>query len=207
MGNRINILISSVGGQGGLSLSRMIAVASGISGYSVATGETLGMAQRFGSVKSFVRIGLGEKVYSPVFSLREADYLLCLELIECTRNLGYLRENGRTIASLEVKPPISMSLEASKSKPNYSQYIEALKSFASNEIIFIDPDEVRRAAGTIKAVNAAILGAFVSISNLFEDKVILESMREVLGSEKAIESSRKAYELGKSLAKKEQSLA
>jgi len=44
------ILIASVGGQGGLTLARVIAEVAVLSGLSVRTGETLGMAQRYGSV-------------------------------------------------------------------------------------------------------------------------------------------------------------
>jgi len=61
----INILIASVGGQGGLTLSRTIAIAAVMKGYSVRTGESLGMAQRFGSVVSYVRIG--KEVKAPIF--------------------------------------------------------------------------------------------------------------------------------------------
>mgnify|MGYP001773234268 CR=1 FL=1 len=76
---RTNILIASVGGQGGLTLGRILAVASILQGLSVKTSETLGMAQRYGSVVGYVRIG--EKIYSPLFGPGEADYLLGLSLI------------------------------------------------------------------------------------------------------------------------------
>ncbi|MEM4775425.1 MAG: 2-oxoacid:acceptor oxidoreductase family protein, partial [Sulfolobales archaeon] len=76
----VNIAIASVGGQGGLTLSRVLAVAAVLDGLSVRTGETLGMAQRYGSVVSYVRIGT--RVLSPTFSDGEGDYLLGLELLE-----------------------------------------------------------------------------------------------------------------------------
>jgi len=56
------ILIASVGGQGGLTLARVIAEVAVLSGLSVRTGETLGMAQRYGSVVSYVQIG--SRVYN-----------------------------------------------------------------------------------------------------------------------------------------------
>jgi len=107
----VNILIASVGGQGGLTLSRIIAEASVIQGLSVRTGETLGMAQRFGSVLSFVRVG--ERVLSPIFGRGEADYLLGLELVETLRAIEYLRDSGLAIAANEYKPPVSSSLKPS----------------------------------------------------------------------------------------------
>jgi Pyruvate/2-oxoacid:ferredoxin oxidoreductase gamma subunit len=90
----VNILIASVGGQGGLTLARVLAEAAVMSGWSVRTGETLGMAQRYGSVVSYVRLGLGVEVRSPTFTPGEADYLLGLELFESLRNIHYLSENG-----------------------------------------------------------------------------------------------------------------
>jgi len=200
MEGKVNILISSVGGQGGLSLSRMLAEASGISGYSVSTGEILGMAQRFGSVVSFVRIGIGTKVYSPIFSKGEADYLLCLEIIECARNIGYLKKTGSVITSLEAKPPVSASMEGKKKAAPASQYIDYIAAKAPRAI-FIDHLKVKEAAGTLRSMNAAVLGAFTYTSKIFDDSAVLEAMRKVLRSQRAYESSEKAYLYGKTVAR------
>jgi len=52
-----NVLISSVGGQGGVTLSRILSNAALLQGLNVRVGETLGMAQRGGSVQSHIRVG------------------------------------------------------------------------------------------------------------------------------------------------------
>lgn len=199
---KVNILISSVGGQGGLSLSRMIAEAAALKGYAVSTGEILGMAQRFGSVLSFVRIGIQEMVYSPIFSKGEADYLICMELFECARNLSYLKNEGWVIASMEIKPPISASLEGKKQMEKITSYLNEIKAYAKNNLILIEPGHVKEVAGTSRAINAALLGALTSISGILDDDVSLESIKKVLRSEKAIEASRKAYILGKNISEK-----
>ncbi|MEM0060709.1 MAG: 2-oxoacid:acceptor oxidoreductase family protein [Fervidicoccaceae archaeon] len=200
MGRKINILISSVGGQGGLSLSRMIAEASRLAGYSIATGETLGMAQRFGSVKSFVRVGIGEKVYSPIFHKNEANYMLCLEIIECARNLEYLDTLlGWIILSYDFRPPVSASLLPSKEKIDSSLLLRRILSYSGERAVLIDPKEVREISGSSRAINASILGAFVEISKIFDDSHALTAIELVLRNQKAVESSRKAYIFGKSL--------
>ncbi|MGC8909527.1 MAG: 2-oxoacid:acceptor oxidoreductase family protein [Fervidicoccaceae archaeon] len=202
MQKKINILISSVGGQGGLSLSRMIAEASAIKGYRITTGEILGMAQRFGSVLSFVRIGINEEVYSPIFSKGEADYLLCLELFECVRSLSYLKFGGWVITSTEVKPPISASLEGKKQVEKVPSYLEVIRKHSEGNLISIEPKLVKEVVGTLRAINATVLGAFIMLSGVFDDDAALEGIRKVLKSERAIEISKKAYNIGKSIAEK-----
>ena len=51
-----NIIIAGIGGQGTVLASRLIAAAAMESGHFVRTAETIGMAQRGGSVTSHVRI-------------------------------------------------------------------------------------------------------------------------------------------------------
>ena len=52
-----NVVVAGVGGQGSLLLSRLIAEAARFEGFVVQRGETLGMAQRGGSVAGFIRYG------------------------------------------------------------------------------------------------------------------------------------------------------
>ena len=59
-----NIMIVGVGGQGTLLTSRIIGKVALEAGYDVKISEVHGMAQRGGSVVTFVRFG--EKVYEPV---------------------------------------------------------------------------------------------------------------------------------------------
>ena len=58
-----NVLLCGVGGQGTVLASRLIALAAMEKGMEARGAETIGMAQRGGSVVSHVRIG--EEIYSP----------------------------------------------------------------------------------------------------------------------------------------------
>ena len=51
-----SIVIAGVGGQGTLLASKILAAAAGEKGLFVRTSETIGMAQRGGSVSSHLRI-------------------------------------------------------------------------------------------------------------------------------------------------------
>ena len=67
-------LLCGVGGQGTVLASRIIASAAMEKGLFARTAETIGMAQRGGSVVSHVRVG--ESVPSPLIPLGKADLIL-----------------------------------------------------------------------------------------------------------------------------------
>lgn len=192
----VNILISSVGGQGSLTLSRVIAAASVLSGYSVRTGETLGMAQRFGSVISYVRIGVGRTVYSPIFNAGEAQYVICMEVIECGRALKYLGSDGVLILDDVVKPPTSVSLAGVSSSEIKNTLLKQISNNVDPAKLFLIP--ARRIAsglGASRAANMVLLGVLNNLSNLFSDDVITEAISSIL-SNKARELSLLAYRRG-----------
>lgn len=92
-----NLIIAGVGGQGGLTLSRIIGNAAMKEGYNVRIGETLGMSQRYGSVLSYLRFG--EEVYSPLIEEGEADLMLALEPAEALRNARFLSDKSHAIVN------------------------------------------------------------------------------------------------------------
>ncbi|ACJ16885.1 indolepyruvate: ferredoxin oxidoreductase, beta subunit [Thermococcus onnurineus NA1] len=90
-----NFIITGVGGQGGLTLSRIVGNAAMAEGYNVRIGETLGMSQRYGSVLSYLRFG--EEVYSPLIEEGKANLMLALEPAEALRNARFLGKNSYAI--------------------------------------------------------------------------------------------------------------
>jgi indolepyruvate ferredoxin oxidoreductase beta subunit len=90
-----NLIITGVGGQGGLTLSRIVGNAAMVEGYKVRIGETLGMSQRYGSVLSYLRFG--EEVYSPLIEEGQADLMLALEPAEALRNARFLGKKSAAI--------------------------------------------------------------------------------------------------------------
>ncbi|MFA4701774.1 indolepyruvate oxidoreductase subunit beta [Pyrococcus kukulkanii] len=90
-----NLIIAGVGGQGGLTLSRIIGNAAMVEGYRVRIGETLGMSQRYGSVLSYLRFG--DNVYSPLIEEGKANLMLALEPVEALRNARFLGKDSYAI--------------------------------------------------------------------------------------------------------------
>lgn len=80
------IIVSGIGGQGVLFLTRVIAQAAVNSGIAVLTSETHGMAQRGGSVLSCIKVG---EFSSPLIRAGQADLGLILwdANLEVHRNL------------------------------------------------------------------------------------------------------------------------
>ena len=69
-----DILVCGVGGQGTVLASKLIASAAMDNGDIVHSAETIGMAQRGGSVTSHIRIG--EAVSSPLIPKGNADMII-----------------------------------------------------------------------------------------------------------------------------------
>ncbi len=192
-----NILIASVGGQGGLTLSRVLAVASVMDGYSVRTGETLGMAQRFGSVLSFVRIGVGKGVRSPIFEVGEADILLGLEVIEALRAISYVKPgSGVVVVSREVKPPVSSSLGL-EPNPSPDELIKTLSRVREQlrDLIIVPAKEIAIRIGNVRAANMVILGVLYGLLGLPSRASIVSAIKVTLRPS-AVDSSIKAFNEG-----------
>jgi indolepyruvate ferredoxin oxidoreductase, beta subunit len=109
-GNKlINMIITGVGGQGNILISKLIGQAFMEKGYTITIGETYGATQRGGSVASHVRISREKVPYSPVTPRGKADIILGLEPSESLRILTqfgypgtYVVTNKRPVHPLEV---------------------------------------------------------------------------------------------------------
>ena len=147
-----DILICGVGGQGTVLASKIIAASASAEGESIHSAETIGMAQRGGSVTSHVRIG--KDAYSPLIPYGNADLLLAFEPAEAVRNLKYLRSNGVAIVNTAATKPVTESLN--DTGYDGSKMVEYIKKKCI--CIFVDSDEVCRPFGSSKFFNIVILG-------------------------------------------------
>ena len=71
--------------------------------------ETIGMAQKGGSVFSHLRIGAG--VMSPMIRRGTADLLLAFEPAEAVRMLPYLKEGGTVVVNSHPVMPVTAALK------------------------------------------------------------------------------------------------
>lgn len=93
---RQQIVISGVGGQGVLFVTRLLAEAAIARGFPVLTAETHGMAQRGGSVVSHLKVG---DFASPLIRSGCADGLLGLKAESLDLHGHYIRPGGWRIVN------------------------------------------------------------------------------------------------------------
>lgn len=153
----MNILICGVGGQGTVLAAKVVSQAALSRKEKVLSAETIGMAQRGGSVVSHVRIGSG--VYSPLISCGQADVIIAFEATEAVRNIRYLKKNGTVIVNSKIVAPVTASLGAKTFET--SAMVEYLKSTGA-KVICVDTDEACKKLGSSKPVNMILLGAACS---------------------------------------------
>jgi indolepyruvate ferredoxin oxidoreductase beta subunit len=106
-----SVMIVGVGGQGSLLASRLLGNLLTEEGYDVKVSEVHGMSQRGGSVVTYVRYG--EKVYSPIVTEGECDYIISFEKLEAARYAGCLRKGGKIIVNTQEIDPMPVITGAS----------------------------------------------------------------------------------------------
>ena len=107
----INVILAGVGGQGTVLAAKILAVAAASRGWNVRTAETIGMAQRGGSVVSHVRIGNnGEDIHAPIVTKGTANLVIAFEPGEAARVLPYLARSGTIVMATTPIEPVSATL-------------------------------------------------------------------------------------------------
>ncbi len=98
-----NIMIVGVGGQGTLLTSRILGGLAIAGGYEVKLSEVHGMAQRGGSVVTYVRYG--DNVAEPIVEEGQADVIIAFERLEALRYAHFLKKDGVLIINdLRIDP-------------------------------------------------------------------------------------------------------
>ena len=171
--------------------SKLIAYAAMEQGKFVRTTETIGMAQRGGSVVSHVR--MGTEVHSPLIPLKSADMLLAFEPAEAVRCLPYLKEGGTVIVSSKTVKPVTATLSGSTYEE--TEMLEYLKKNVEN-LAILDGEEICRQAGSSRVLNVALLGAAAASGVLDISAEEMESAVAGNVKEKFLDMNRKALTLG-----------
>lgn len=151
---KLDLLVTGAGGQGIILASDIIGETAIAAGYDVKKTDTLGMAQRGGSVISNVRIA--HQVWSPLIKKGEVDILLALEKLEAARWAYYLRPGGIAIVNNQALPPLSVSLGNAR-YPSDEEIANILKK-RTDRVFFIDGTHRARELGNIRTLNIFMLG-------------------------------------------------
>ena len=182
-----NIMIVGVGGQGTLLTSRIIGKAALEMGYDVKISEVHGMAQRGGSVVTFVRFG--EQVSEPVVEEGQADVIIAFERLEALRYAHFLKKDGVIVVNDCRIDPMTVVIGAKEYPENI---LETLK--ADHRVYSIDGQKIAIELGNSKVLNSVVLG-FAAAHIGFEADVWLKIVENTVPA-KTIDINKQAFTCG-----------
>ena len=185
-----NIMIVGVGGQGTLLTSRILGKLATRAGYDVKRSEVHGMAQRGGSVVTFVRYG--DNVAEPIVEEGQADVLIAFERLEALRYIHFLKKDGSVIVNDWRIDPITVVTGVAQYPENI---IRTLKE--KRNTIVVEATEEAKKLGAPRTFNVIVLGAAAKYMGF--DKEEWLNVIETTVPPKTIEINKKAFEIGYNL--------
>ncbi len=194
----LNLLIAGVGGQGNLFASSILAEYLIKKGYKVFAVETIGAAQRGGSVVSHLRVSDAE-LYSPLIPAGKVDVLMGFETIEMLRNFELLAGDGMYLLNDYKEPTVLCNMEMD-TYPSDEEIRAALKKSAKKGYTIKATDCARQIGGSL-LTNVVMVGALCQVSPLFDSQ---EVKQVLVGKSPARvkEQNLQAFDAGGSLIQK-----
>ena len=175
-----NIMIVGVGGQGTLLTSRILGGIMLDAGYDVKLSEVHGMAQRGGSVVTFVRYG--EEVAEPIV-------LIAFEKLEALRYAHFLKPDGALVVNDHRIDPITVVTGVAEYPENIIETLEKeLKVFRVNAM------EEALKLGNSRVFNIIVLG--VAARHMDFSKEAWLRVIENTVPPKTVELNKQAFLLG-----------
>lgn len=184
-----SIIINGVGGQGLITLLKIISEAAFIDGYDVRTSELHGLSQRGGSVE--VHIKFGKKVYSPLVTQGKADLILSLETQEAVNGLYYASKNSIFLVNKHQTPTFSKDLSE-------KEILEILKKVSKNVFLIPAAEICQKELGTDVVAGVYLLGYAVNKNFLpLKQSTILKAIENLM-PQKYFGINKGAVEMSKS---------
>ena len=188
---KLDLLVAGVGGQGNVLASDVLSETALAAGFDVKKTDTLGMAQRNGSVISHVRIA--DHVFSPLIRPGDVDILLAFEKLEAVRWCNYLRPGAVVIVNNHALPPLSVNLGV-ESYPDDDE-VSAIIRQRTERVHFVDGTAAAARLGSARALNILMLGCLSHFAP-FEVALWKECISRRLPS-RLLELNFRAFDLGR----------
>lgn len=163
--DNLNIMIVGVGGQGSLLASKMIGTVALNNNYDVKVSEVHGMAQRGGSVVTYVK--LGSKISSPIIEEGQADVIISFERLEALRWEGFLKAGGRFIVNDQRIEP--MPVITGRAEYPTGAFEGFLKRHGEN-LVLVDALEIAGKLGNTRVVNMVLIGILASTTKMGKEE-------------------------------------
>jgi len=195
----LNIIITGVGGQGNVTLARLIGESVIKENKFITIGETFGASQRGGSVMSHLRIS-SSNIYSPVIPLKKADLIIGLEPVETLRVLiMYGNKNVITLSNNKSVIPANV-LSGEIDYPQILTLEEKIKTLSKKAVIE-NFTEMGIKEGHHLLSNAIISGVLAGLKIIkgFDQKNFYETIKKYY-SGKTLEKNIAAFLKGVKMA-------
>ena len=185
-----NIMIVGVGGQGTLLTSRILGGIITAAGYDVKLSEVHGMAQRGGSVVTFVRYG--DKVYEPIVEEGKADVLIAFERLEALRYAHFLKKDGVLIVNDQRIDPMTVVTGVATYPENIIENLAA-----KYNVIKVNAMDEAKKLGNTRVFNTIIVGVAAKHMD-FKKEEWLEIIEKTV-PQKTVDINKAAFEVGYNL--------
>jgi len=171
-----DIAIVGVGGQGNLFATNVLCRYAMARGMNVLGTETIGAAQRGGSVVSHMRIS-DEPIHSPLIPQGTADVLLGMETLEMLRHLSILDPGGYYILNLYSVPTVYTNLGIDR-YPDREDIIKAVRSVCPRGVEI--PATYKAAElGNPQMTNVVMLGGLSGLDDFFDGDEVRKLVEQV----------------------------
>ena len=185
-----SIVFAGVGGQGTVLASRLTAAAAMAKGMRVRSAETIGMAQRGGSVTGYLKIGGASR--SAIMKSGGADMIIAFEPAEALRALPYLKKGGALITS--DKPVYPVSALTGAAPYDAAAVLDYLKKNVEN-LTLVDSASMLEKLGNDKCLNMLLLGFAIRKGVIPLDGADIESQLKLALPEKLWDVNIKALNI------------
>jgi indolepyruvate ferredoxin oxidoreductase beta subunit len=187
-----NLLNVGVGGQGVIRAAQILSYAALLESYKVRTAETHGMAQRGGSVASYLRFGT--EVEGPLIARGKTNTILAFEASEAVRIFNYAGPNTVFLINENIIIP-PMIHQMGMEYPDLTEIRNFLEKISKN-IFFINAVKIATDLGNIRTMNVVMLGALLGLDVLPLKNETLERAILTYLPTKLHEINRKALKYG-----------
>ena len=162
---KMDVVITGVGGQGNIFASLVISQYAMNRKLNVLGAETIGAAQRGGSVVSHIRIS-GGTIYSPLISRGQADLLVGMEYVEMMRHIRLLNPQGTYLLNA-MKIPTVLNNMGLDEYPASEEILQAARKYCLHGHV-IEASALAKKLGNIQMTNVVMLGALVKVVPFFD---------------------------------------
>jgi len=170
------IRIAGFGGQGVMLMGQLLAATASNENLNSVWVPTYGPETRGGTANCLVTIS-DEAIYSPVFS--KADCLIALNEPSLNKFGDLVHDGGLVIYNNSLI----------KKQPEHEKIT----------YLGVDANNLASSLGDLKVMNMVILGAFLEISKLFANPIVMKTLGQFFGEKKQhlLDINEKALNLGR----------